>query len=153
FPPAGAGDAPVEGKLTPVLEGLVGTWETATDVKVVGRALTVKGKDVVETAYGGTFVRGVATNEMDNRGLVLLTTFDPAMDRYRLWMYDSLGIEIEWTGVYDEKAQSIRWAGALPDGVTGAMNWKLAAGGGYTWDLAITSNGKPLLEIKGDHTK
>jgi hypothetical protein len=153
FPPDGTGEAPVEGKLTPVLEGLVGTWETATEVKLAGRSIELKGKDVVETAYGGKFIRGQSTNEADNRGLVLLITFDAAMDRYRLWMYDSLGTEIEWVGVYDEKAKSVKWAATLPDGVKGEMVWKFADGGGYTWDLVITSGGKPAMELKGDHTK
>jgi hypothetical protein len=33
------------------------------------------------------------------------------------------------------------------------MNWKFAESGGYVWDLVITTNGKPSLEISGDRSK
>ncbi|HEV3386506.1 MAG TPA: redoxin family protein [Gemmata sp.] len=153
FPPEGLGEAPIKGKLTPLLEGLVGTWETTTDVKVLGRPVSLKGKDIAEKAFSGTFVRSTATTEGDNRGLVFLYTFDSALDRYHMWMFDPLGTELEWTGSYDEKTKSIAWTATLSDDVKGKMNWKFAESGGYLWDLVITTNGKPSLEISGDRSK
>jgi hypothetical protein len=68
-------------------------------------------------------------------------------------MFDPLGTELEWTGSYDEKTKSIAWTATLSDDVKGKMNWKFAEGGGYLWDLVITTNGKPSLEISGDRSK
>jgi peroxiredoxin len=153
FPPEGTGDAPIKGKLTPLLEGLLGTWETTNELKVLGRPLNLKGKDVAAKAFGGTYVRSVATTDADSRGLVFLYTFDPAADQYRMWLYDPNGSEVEWTGSYDEKTKTLKWIASLSDEVKGTMNWKFAETGGYLWDLAITTGGKPTLEISGDRTK
>ncbi|MCI0701237.1 MAG: DUF1579 family protein, partial [Planctomycetia bacterium] len=152
FPPSSAGAAPVAGQMTPVLEGLVGTWNTSTTLKLGGRDITIKGKDVSETAFDGKYVRGLATNAADERGAVILITFDPATKKYRMWMYDSLGTEVAWVGTHDEEAKEINWTADVADGVKGTMKWKLADGGGYKWDVKITSGGKPMLEIAGDRT-
>jgi thiol-disulfide isomerase/thioredoxin len=151
FPPTNVGP-PVPGQMTPVLEGLVGTWDATTELKVAGRGITLKGKDVSELAFGGTYVRGLATNAADERGAIILITFDPAAKKYRMWMYDSLGTEVAWVGTHDEQAKEIRWTSDVSDGVKGAMTWKLADVG-YTWEVTITSGGKTLMEMKGDHTK
>jgi hypothetical protein len=108
---------------------------------------------VAAKAFGGTYVRSVATTDADSRGLVFLYTFDPAADQYRMWLYDPNGSEVEWTGSYDEKTKTLKWIASLSDEVKGTMNWKFAETGGYLWDLAITTGGKPTLEISGDRTK
>ncbi len=153
FPPDGIGEAPVKGKLTPLLEGLVGTWETATDLKLLGRPINLKGKEVAKKAFGGDFVRSIATTDVDGRGFVFLYTFDAALDRYHMWLYEPLGTETEWTGVFDEKTKTMKWTAPISDDIKGTMNWKFADGGGYTWDLVIAAGGKPTLEISGDRTK
>jgi hypothetical protein len=153
FPPEGIGQAPTKGKLTPLLEGLVGTWDTSTEVKVLGRPVHLKGKDVAEKTFGGNFIRSTATTEGDNRSIVFLYTFDSDLNRYRMWMFDPMGTDLEWLGSFDEKTKSINWSAAITEDVKGKMNWKFAESGGYTWDLVITTGGKPSLEISGDRTK
>lgn len=153
FPPDGVGEAPVKGKLTPLLEGLAGTWETTTDLKVLGRPLELKGKEVAAKAFDGSFIRSIATTDVDGRGFVFLYTFDAVLDRYHMWLYEPLGTETEWTGVFDEKTKTIKWTAPISDDVKGTMNWKFAESGGYKWDLVITAGGKPALEIAGDRTK
>ncbi len=151
FAPAGSGDAPIDGKLTPILEALAGTWATDTELKVGGKPVNVKGQDVVERAYGGKFLRGVATNAADDRGVIQLVTFDPTSNRYRMWMYDSTGTEIEWTGTFDEKTKMLAWKAEMGEGIKLVLDWKLADAG-YTWSFNATSAGKTLFEMKGDHT-
>jgi hypothetical protein len=153
FPPEQVGEPPIKGKLTPLLEGLVGSWDSTTEVKVLGRPVTLKGKDVAEKAFGGTFIRSVGKTEGDNRSLVFLYTFDVAQNKYRMWMYDPMGTDLEWIGSYDEKAKTIDWSAAITEEVKGKMQWKFAESGGYLWDLVITTNGKPSLEISGDRSK
>lgn len=153
LPPDQLGEPPVKGKLTPLLEGLVGTWDATTEVKVLGRPVTLKGKDVAEKTYGGSFIRSVGTTEGDNRGLVFLYTFDPALDKYHMWMYDPMGTDLEWTGVYDENTKTITWTAPITDEVKGKLLWKFAESGGYLWNLVITTNGKPSLEVSGDRSK
>jgi hypothetical protein len=153
FPPDDArSTGPIDGKLTPVLEGLVGTWDTKIDFKVAGRTLKLTGTDVAETAFGGKYVRALSKSSADDRGVIFLMTFDPAAGKYRMWMYDSLGTEIAWTGTLDPKADEIAWTADIADGVTGALKWKLAPSGGYTWDLVIGPRDKPILEMSGDRT-
>jgi peroxiredoxin/mono/diheme cytochrome c family protein len=152
FPPVGTGDAPVAGKMTPLLEEMVGTWETTNSLKVGGFPVNVKGKDVVEKVFDGKFVRGLATNVADDRGTITLTTFDPALDRYRMWMYDSYGTEINWVGTYDEKARAMVWKAELGSDTKLTQNWKFTDTG-RTWDFTAVSGGKTTLEIKGEHTK
>jgi peroxiredoxin len=153
FPPEGSTEAPVEGQLTPVLEGLVGNWDTMTQLEIAGRKLDLKGKDVTTKAYGGRFLREVSTNEADNRGLVMLITYDRSLERYRMWMYDSLGMELEWTGIFDEKSKTLKWTTLISSDIHGVMDWNLVPTGGYTWNLTITSHGKPTLKISGDRSK
>lgn len=151
FPPnSPTATGPVAGQLTPLLESLVGTWDTSTNLKVGARTINLKGKDVAETTFGGKYVRALATSSADERGVVFLMTFDPAAKRYRLWMYDSLGTEVAWTGVHDEKANEINWTATVADGVPGQMKWKLAPTG-YTWELAFGPRDKPMLEMSGEH--
>jgi peroxiredoxin len=151
FPPAEGGAAPIDGKLTPLLENLVGSWETVTHLKVGGLPVTVKGKDVTEKIYDGKFIRGVATNAADDRGQVMLITFDPALDRYRMWMYDSYGTEIEWQGTLDEKAKVMAWKGELQEGTKLALTWHLADSG-RKWDFVATERGKTVFEMNGEYS-
>ncbi len=153
FPPDGAvATGPIDGKLTPVLEAMVGTWDTTTDFKLAGRTIKLTGKEVAETAFGGTYVRALATSSANERGMILLMTFDPAAKAYRLWMYDSLGTEVAWVGKHDAKANEILWTADIADGVKGAFKWKLAAPGGFTWELVIGPRDKPMMEVSGDRT-
>jgi hypothetical protein len=78
-------------------------------------------------------------------------TFDPAAKNYRMWMYDSAGTEIEWTGTHDSRANTVNWKATLGDGVKLTMNWRFATGGGYTWDFVALSGDKPVFEMKGEH--
>ncbi|WP_439631921.1 redoxin domain-containing protein [Gemmata sp.] len=147
-----AAAAPIKGELTPLLKELVGTWDTNTELKVGGRGVNLKGQDVVETAFNGTFLRSLATSAADDRGLIQLITYDPAAKRYRMWLYDSAGTEVEWTGTPDEAAKTIAWRAHTGDGTKLALNWKLAAAGGYTWDFVASTGDKTVFEMKGDHT-
>lgn len=147
-----AADAPVKGELTPLLKEMVGTWDTNTELKVGGRGVNLKGQDVVETTFKGTFLRSLATSAADDRGIIQLITYDPAAKVYRMWLYDSAGTEIVWAGTPDEAAKTIAWTAAMGDGTKLALNWKLAPAGGYTWDFVATSDGKTVFEMKGDHT-
>ena len=155
FPPDDGRTAtgPVKGEMTPLLEKTTGTWETSTSIKFGSRTIKLAGKTVAETAFGGKYVRSLVTSAADDRGAIFLSTFDPAVKKYRLWMYDSLGTEIAWTGTHDEKANEIRWTSEVADGVTGVMTWKLDDNGGYTWDIVVGPRDKPLMEMSGDHTK
>jgi hypothetical protein len=153
FPPDDVGQPPVKGKLTPLLENLLGTWEATTEVKVLGQSLILKGKDVAEKAFGGNFIRSTATIEGDSRTQVFLYTFDITLDKYHMWMFDPMGTDLEWTGTYDEKTKSINWTAALTEEIKGNMQWKFAESGGYLWNLVISNNGKPSLEISGDRSK
>ncbi len=146
------GDAPMKGELTPLLKELSGTWDTNTELKVGGRAINLKGQDVVETAFGGTFLRSLATSAADDRGVIELITYDPATKAYRMWLYDSAGTEIEWTGTHDAEAKTIAWKAVLGDGVKLNLTWKFVAEGGYTWDFIAMEGDKPGLQMKGDHT-
>ncbi|MCE9564137.1 MAG: redoxin domain-containing protein [Planctomycetes bacterium] len=147
------GDAPVAGELTPLLKELAGTWDTNTELKVGGRSVSLKGQDVVETTFNGTFIRGLATSAADDRGVIELITYDPAKKTYRMWLYDSAGTEIEWTGIHDNKSRTLIWKATLGDDVKLTLTWKFAAdGGGYTWDFVAMNGDKPGLEMKGDHT-
>lgn len=151
FPPDGAlATGPVAGQLTPVLEGLVGTWDTTIDIKLGGRTIKLTGNEVAETAFGGKYIRALAKNSADDRGAIFLITFDPAINKYRNWMYDSLGTEIAWTGTHDAKTNEITWTAEVADGLKGEMRWKLVASGGFTWDLVIGPRAKPMLEMSGD---
>lgn len=152
FAPIGAGEAPIAGELTPLLKELSGTWETNTELKVGGRPVSLKGQAVVETAFNGTFIRAVATNAADDRGAIELITYDPTTKAYRMWFYDAAGVEIEWTGKHDAKANTMIWKAEMGDGIKLTMNWKFASAGGYTWELAATSGDKTVFEMKGDHT-
>lgn len=151
FAPDSAG-APAAGELTPLLKEMTGTWETDTRLKVGGFPVSLKGQAVVEPAFGGTFLRSLATSSADDRGVIELITYDPKAKVYRMWLYDSAGTEVVWTGVHDNKSRTMVWKGETGGGgVTLEMNWKFAPAGGYTWDLTATSGGKPVLEMKGDH--
>jgi hypothetical protein len=152
FAPNNAGEAPLEGELTPLLKDLVGVWDTSSEVKVGGLPVNLKGRSEVKTAYDGTFIRGVATNAADDRGLVQLATFDKGTKTYRLWIYDSSGTELEFRGTYDEKAKVLAWKSQPGGSVTITLNWKFADAGGYTWDLHAVNGGKTALEMKGDNT-
>ncbi|MFO0824483.1 MAG: DUF1579 family protein, partial [Gemmataceae bacterium] len=152
FAPEGTGEAPIAGEVTPLLKELVGTWDTNTELKVGGRPVNLKGQSVVESAFKGTFIRSLGTSAADDRGVIQWMTFDPAAKTYRMWMYDSAGTEIEWTGTHDEKAKTVAWKAQLGDGVKLNLTWKLADVGGYTWDFAATSGEKTVFEMKGDHT-
>ena len=152
FPPDSAtATGPVKGELTPLLEGLVGMWETDTNLKLGPRTINLKGKEVGETAFGGKYVRALATNSADDRGVITLLTFDPAAKKYRMWMYDSLGTEIVWVGLHDAKANEIAWRADIADGVTGEMRWKFVAAGGYTWELVIGPRDNPQMQMSGEH--
>ena len=154
FPPdSRTATGPIPGQMTPVLEGLIGTWDTTADFKLAGRTIKLTGKEVAEPVFGGKYVKALSTSSADDRGVIFLMTFDPAAEKYRMWMYDSLGTEIAWTGTHDAKANEISWTADIADGVPGAMKWKLAAGGGYTWELLIGPREKPMMEMSGDRTK
>jgi peroxiredoxin/mono/diheme cytochrome c family protein len=151
FAPGNAGEAPLQGELTPLLKDLVGTWETNNEVKVGGLPVSIKGRDEVKLAYDGTFIRSLATNAADDRGLIQLITFDQGSKTYRMWLYDSSGTELEFRGAFDEKTRVLAWKSETGDSVKITLNWKLADTG-YTWDLLAVNGGKTVLEIKGDHT-
>ena len=155
YPPEGSAEPLIAGKLTPLLEGLEGTWDTATDVKLSGLKLNVTGKDFTKKSFGGTFIRSESATDGDsNRGLVYFCTFDPVRDCYRMWMYFPFGAMMEWTGTYDEKTKTMTWTVSLgEEGDKGVMHWKFAPSGGYTWDLAIAADGKTTMELSGDRTK
>jgi peroxiredoxin len=155
FPPddGRATTGPIKGELTPLLESLVGTWDSPLEMKVAGRSIKLTGTEVAAKAFGGTYIRGLATNSADERGTVLLVTFDPAKKVYRSWMYDSLGTEIAWVGVHNEKTNEIAWTADIADGVKGELTWKLQPQGGFRWHMVIGPRDKPLLELTGDRTK
>lgn len=125
--------------------------ETDTNLKLGPRTINLKGKEVGETAFGGKYVRALATNSADDRGVITLLTFDPAAKKYRMWMYDSLGTEIVWVGLHDAKANEIAWRADIADGVTGEMRWKFVAAGGYTWELVIGPRDNPQMQMSGEH--
>ncbi len=153
FPPEGSGEPPIKGKLTPQLEGLLGTWDTSTELKMLGRNLNFKGKEVSSKVFGGNFVRSQASTDGNRDTFLFVYSFDEAIGQYHMWMYDPMGMESEWTGSFDEKTRTIEWTAHLEDGVKGTMHWRFAEGGGYKWDLVILSDGKPFVEVSGDRTK
>jgi len=152
-PPADGGEGPVAGELTPLLKDLVGTWDASVEMKVAGLPVGVKSLDVIKPVYGGTYLYSVATRAGDDRGVIQVITHDKAANGYRMWLYESSGSEVELHGTYDEKTKVLAWKADLGDALKVALNWKFADAGGYTWDLVVTSGGKTVREVKGDHTK
>jgi peroxiredoxin len=152
FPPDEIGEPPARGKLTPLLEGLVGKWETTTAMKVLGSTLTFKGEEVAKPVFGGAFVSSKASLG-NRRGLSFRYTFNTDRNAYHLWLADPQGGDSQWTGVYDEKTKTMTWTLAGSDDITGVMHWKFADSGGYVWDLSISSAGKPVIELSGERTK
>ena len=152
FAPGNAGEAPLQGELTPLLKDLVGAWDTSTEMKVGGLPVNLKGQDDVKPVYEGTFIRSVATNSADDRGLIQLITFDQGSKTYRMWLYDSSGTELEFRGTFDEKTKVLAWKSETGDAVKITLTWRFADTGGYKWDLLAVNGGKTLLEVKGDHT-
>jgi hypothetical protein len=68
-------------------------------------------------------------------------------------MFNPAGTDLELTGKLDEKTKTITWSGQITDETKAVMHWKFADAGGYTWDLAVTTNGKNVAELSGDRTK
>ena len=153
FPPAGAGEAPIAGEMTPLLKDLVGSWDTTTQVKVGVLPVSLKGLSEVRPVYDGKFVRIVGTTSADDRGLVQLVTYDAAAKEYRMWLYDASGLDVPFRGSYDEKTKTLAWKSETGDALNITQNWKFADAGGYTWDMVISRGGKTVREVKGDNTK
>lgn len=129
FPPEGVArlPPPAKGKLTPALERYLGEWSSATVVKSRGGPESkMNGGDSVARAYDGTFLMA-RVNAGGGRGEVIeLATFDTEKNAYRMWTYTGQGIEIEWTGKWDEKSRTMTWNAPLSGELDGVMKWNFA---------------------------
>jgi mono/diheme cytochrome c family protein len=154
YPPVEGGIAVADGEMTPLLESRIGTWNTTLTLKL-GDAKPMKlvGKEVVEEMAGGKYTRGKATNEADGRGVVTLATYDPARKAYRLWLFDSQGTVIEFTGTHDAKAKTLTWTGHPSDGVEAKIVWNFVTDDRSEWSGVVTSGGTTMLEINAVMTR
>jgi hypothetical protein len=158
-PPGASGAAavdPARGQMTPVLERRVGTWETETVIKpggLVSKELRLRRTEVVEKAHGGRFVRGSAKSLAENSELTTLATYVPAAEQYRLWLFASHGMNLEWTGAWDEDRQVMTWTASPQEGVTARLHWRFLSDDRFEWDLKAESAGKVVLDMAGTMTR
>ena len=129
FPPSGVANLPppAKGKLTPELERYLGEWSSTTLVQSRGGPESkLNGGDSVVKAYDGTFLMA-RVNAGGGRGEVIeLATFDKDKNAYRMWTYTGQGMEIEWSGKWDEKSKTMIWTAPLTGELNGVMKWNFA---------------------------
>ncbi|HEY3788237.1 MAG TPA: redoxin family protein [Urbifossiella sp.] len=148
YPPVENGVAAADGEMTPLLESRIGTWDTTLTLKLgEAKPLKLVGQEVVEKTAGGKYTRGKATNEADGRGVITLATFDTVRKAYRLWLFDSQGTVIEFTGIHDAKAKTMTWTATPSAGVTARIVWNFVSDDRSEWSGVVTSGGEKMLEV------
>jgi hypothetical protein len=81
--------------------------------------------------------------------MMTFAKYDPAKKQYRMWLYDSLGSDLEFTGTPDDKAKTLTWTATPAEGISVTMVWTFPTDDTFDWALTATNGGKPALEIKG----
>ncbi|MBY0515252.1 MAG: hypothetical protein K2P78_15275, partial [Gemmataceae bacterium] len=149
FPPAelGAAAAPTKGKLTPVLERWLGTWDQDLTIKAaLGKETKTTAVDTVKPAFGGTFIQIVSVAQ-DGNELIDLATFDPARGGYRMWTYNSSGTTIEWDGTWDEAAATMTWKATVSGGYAAQLTWKFVGADRIDYAVVVKSGAVPVLNM------
>ena len=95
-----------------VLEKRIGTWATETVVKpgpwnTTGQKIT--GTETTEWILGGRFQQARNANRPANPDGLFLSTYDTQLKAFRGWYHDDQGNSSEWTGQWDEAAQTLNW--------------------------------------------
>lgn len=102
-----------------VLDRLVGTWRnevTITTENAPDKPKAESRRAKAESVLGGRFVELTEANESTGGSDYSLAWYDANAKQYRRWFFDSQGRIHDFTGRWDDAAQTLTWT--TPDGQT-----------------------------------
>ena len=108
-----------------VLDRWRGSWDVEARRRVPQPA-TITYIDQYEWALGGRFIRGQAGPKSDGSASTSMATYDPQLNAYRFWSFDSSGLAFELIPAHwDEASRTMKWDGGLfsPVSITGRVQF------------------------------
>lgn len=151
---AAAQDSPKPPELK-VLERLVGKWDSESVSRVAewtpkeGR---VKGVLTREWVLNGRYVQEMS-KQSDGDAIVMFT-YDPAKSAYRWWMFNSQGNNIEMSGQWDEKTQTLNCTSELGNGLTNTSTIHFLDADTHKWTAIVKDGqGKIFFDAAGTCTR
>jgi hypothetical protein len=111
-----------------VLEKFVGTWDCEVVIHPAiwtpkeGRETSV---EVNELALDGWFLQGCSKTRDGKINAILMNTYDPAEQKYRIWRFVPGGSSEELTGQWDEATTTLTITSSPGNGVTSTAAFHL----------------------------
>jgi uncharacterized protein DUF1579 len=137
-----------------VLERLQGNWDVTTTTRAP-KALTATYVETYEWVLDQRFLRGETSRKVDGSQDIFMTTFDPATKFYRFWIFNSLGVSIEFPrGTWDEKTQSMEWRSPPQSDLSFFARWTFPDKNTRRWTGLLKDwKGTVLLDMDGTATR
>ncbi|HEY7117997.1 MAG TPA: DUF1579 family protein [Tepidisphaeraceae bacterium] len=139
-----------------VLQRFVGSWDTAGVSQVAEwtpREINTTGRVTMEWALGGRFVQGKGTDTLPSE-LTMLWGYDADRRAYRTWLFNSLGLAIEWTGDWDDRAQTFVVRNDVGNGLTGTLTTRFVGDDRIEWRSQVKDgDGKLYHSWEGTWTR
>jgi Protein of unknown function (DUF1579) len=139
-----------------VLQRFVGSWDTAGTSKVAEwtpKEIRTTGRITVEWALGGRFVQAKGTDTLPTE-LTMLWGYDADRRAYRSWLFNSLGLAIEWAGDWDDRAQTFVVRNDAGNGLTGTLTVRFVADDRIEWRSQVKDgDGKMYHSWEGIWTR
>jgi hypothetical protein len=151
---AAAQDTPKPPELK-VLERLVGKWDSESVSKAAectpqeGRA---KGVLTREWVLNGRYVQ--ETSKQSDGDAIVMFTYDTAKRAYRWWMFNTQGHNIEMSGQWDEKTQTLTCTSELGNGLTNTSTIHFLDADTHQWTALVKDGqGKIFVDAAGTCTR
>lgn len=152
--PTMAQDAPKPPELK-VLERLIGKWDSES----VSRAAEwtpkeVRAKGVLnrEWVLDGRYVQ--ETSKQSDGDAMVMFTYDSAKRAYRSWLFNTQGHNIEVSGQYDEKSQTLTCTSDVGNGLLNTTTIQFIDLNTHQWTAVVKDkNGKIYFDAEGTCTR
>ena len=136
-----------------VLEKRIGTWATETIVKPgqwAPKGHKATGIETTEWILGGRFQQSRGANRPADPDGMFVCTYDTQIKAFRGWYLDDQGNKSEFTGQWDEAAQTLNWTSGDKDGVRTTSSTRFVGPDNIEWQLTTKDpEGKVMLEVAG----
>lgn len=138
-----------------MLERLVGKWDSESVSRVAewtpkeGRA---KGVLTREWVLDGRYVQEMS--KQSDADAIVMFTYDTAKSAYRWWLFNSHGHNIEMSGQWDEKSQTLTCTSELENGLTNTATIHFLDADTHKWTAIVKDGqGKIFFDAGGTCTR
>lgn len=138
-----------------VLDRLVGKWDSESVSRVAEwtpKEVRATGVLTREWVLEGRYVQ--ETNQQTDADAMVMFTYDTSKRAHRSWLFNSQGINIETSGQWDEKTQTLTSTSELANGLSNTATIQFLDADTHKWTAIVKDGqGKVFFDAGGTCTR